>query len=87
MKKLILIIVAIFCVGCMGHAPGERKRAEGTIGPCYGSIRVSADVNGCLYDTDYDEIPDIVLFHYWDGEKMVLVMARTIEEVNAMEYE
>ena len=80
-KFLIVIIATIFimfgCATTNRHSPGD-------IGPCYGSITVPPDVYGCLFDSNYDHKPDIILFYVYRNETMRLISAMTIEEYDRL---
>lgn len=80
MKQLAIVLTFIIIVMGCTHTPPIRE--PGTIGPCYGSMQLSPNISGCYYDTNYDQVPDIVLFYYWDGEKMELIMSRSISEID-----
>lgn len=80
MRILLILLAITILVSCAS----QRVREPGTIGPCYGSVSVNPVIQGCLYDTDYDGVPDIILFHqYIDGvAKLIHVM--TIDEYEAL---
>ena len=84
MKEFIVLMLTIFVLSI--HMPKviEPEVSERILGPCYGSIHITPNAWGCLYDSDRDKIPDIVLFYYFDPEEEENIL---IEAMTLLEYE